>query len=420
MKIPNGCQILKYHNLKTNLPTADEVPTLSKIENLPVFKDDAEPYYKIEAIDFPANGTGGIYTKQFFKSFINKLKERPFPGSKRGHEFLSRPNTDFYTIGGMIQENADGESGTAFLKIYIPNKLDSDNYGFINDAKANIVNFSLVTVPRSVMKKDRDGNEITHFTASEGYERNDAVEYGAGAMAQIVNSCTVEDFNEMKELIAAGKYDAKNKLDGELIQNGLVIRSALRSKVSRANEENKSDYAELISLIDKKENSRRKTLNKEELFEILSNLYKNGQTNASEILASVGITDKVRNEKDEKNAEAVKGLIDTFGADYLETIQKIKAENESNVDYAVRAAISAVVGTEKTKDAKGEEVENLEFARAYELCKNLKGDELKAAVEKLPEDKFIKVIRQNKADLNSSVNVIKTGVDEAKKETKKY
>jgi len=413
-----GYEVLKYHNAKVNIPKEDEIPTLSKIENLPVFMEDKEPYYKIEAIDFPANGTGGIYTKSFFKSYINKLKERPFAGSKRGHEFLSRPNTDFYTIGGMIQENNDGESGTAFLKIYIPQKLDSDNYGFINDAKAGIVNFSLVTLPKSIKKRDKDGKENTYFTASEGYERNDAVEYGTGAMAQMVNSSNQEDFESLKAMIHAGKYDAKNKLDGEIVQGGLVIRSTLRQKVSCANGENKSEYAELISLIDKTENSRRKIVNKEELFETLSNLYKNGQTNAGEILTSVGIADKLRNEKDIENAATIKKLVDSFGADYLETIEKVKAENEANVDYAVKNAIAVVVGSETVKNAKGDSVENLEFSRAYELCKNLKGDELKSAVEKLPEDKFIKLIRENKADITSPVNVIKDS--EKKSETKEY
>lgn len=408
--LPTGCVVLNYGNAKKiKLPNADTIPTLSNLDDLPVFQDDKEPYFKIEAINFPVEGTGGIYTKKFWQSFINKLKTRVYPGSKRGHEFQSRPNTDFYTVGGMIEENADGESGTVFLKMYIPKSLDSDNYGFINDSKAGIVHFSIVTLPKYVMKKDKDGVEKTYFVSSEGYERNDAVEYGAGAMDQIVNEKQNIDFEKLKKLINSNLYDAKNKKDGDIIQEGVVYRSVLRRLVSNA-DENKQEYAELISLIDTKENERRKTVDKKELFELLSNLYKNGQTNAAEIAEAVGFADKVRSESDVKNAEVVKELVKNYGDEYQKAIEDIKKENEINAELAVINAVVNAGIPAKIKNADGTDEENPAYMRAFEICKSKKGEELTEAVKNLGDDKILKAIRQNQASVDDGVTAIKSTI----------
>jgi len=127
---------------------------------------------------------------------VNKLKDRPYPGSKRGHEWRSRPCTDFYTIGGKVTTNADGKSGKVFLKMYVPKLGDTtSNEGFIRDVKAKMVNYSLVSYPDYVVKTEdanSEKHEVRHFIGSKGGERNDAVEHGMGAMKQTVNKRAAE------------------------------------------------------------------------------------------------------------------------------------------------------------------------------------------------------------------------------------
>lgn len=400
----------------TKIKTPEEIPTLSNVSDLPVFLEDKSPFYKTEAIDFPAVGNGGIYTKQFFKSFINGLKNRPYPGSKRGHEYQSRPNTDFYTVGGMIEENADGKTGTAYLKMYIPPRLDSDNYGFMNDCMAGIVHFSLVSAPEFQTKKDDSGAETKHFTASKGYERNDAVEYGAGAMAQVVNSENSMDFELAKELINKGAFDKTTKTQGDIIQDGKVFYCALGREVAVANGESKTALVELISLIDKKYNERGKTMDKEELLKTLGNLVKNGQTNISEIAESVGLGKQVRNEADEKNEKIVNELASKFGADYMTEIDKIKKENDANVQSAIENAITLAVGGKTIKNAEGKDVSNPKYIRAAELCRGLRGEELKNAIEKFPEDELMKIINASMISERSGfVRIEGTGNADGKK-----
>lgn len=176
--------VLNFKSSPSAISTTD-VPTL-----LPdnILKDlqagDDEPYYKIQAIDLPAEGNGiyphdrAIYTENFFRDFINLTKKRPIPGSKRGHEFTSRPSNDFYTIGGQVRD------GKAFLKVYVPPEGDStSNAGLKRDMKAGLVHFSLVSRPRYEVEGD-----VMYINGSAGAERNDAVEYGEGAMDQSVNS----------------------------------------------------------------------------------------------------------------------------------------------------------------------------------------------------------------------------------------
>ena len=111
---------LVYRNKKTPALSANDIPTLIPDSAMnALLNGDDNPYYKVKAIDYPATGTGGVYEGDFFKSFINKLKDTPFPGSKRGHENTSRPSSDFYTVGGKVVPK-DENSGTAYLKMYIP------------------------------------------------------------------------------------------------------------------------------------------------------------------------------------------------------------------------------------------------------------------------------------------------------------
>lgn len=302
---------------------ADQVPTLLDPEKFrAILGNDTTPYFKIQAIQYPIRGTGGVYEEPFFQSFIDVTKERPIPGAKRGHWRANRPESDFYMVGGLLKPNGDG-TGVVYLKNYIPPMGDgSDNARFIQDNKVGIVNFSLVTAPAYTV----DENGIYHFTRSEGYERNDAVEYGSGAMKQTTNeefdSFQEDSLENLNERISEGDVDKTSAWsfsaqDGDrllgpngddwdtfakwhLIENddqpeetkarysypygkgGLVYRSALRSIASRSAQQGLNDLSklasEMILLIDKGEN-----MTKEEMLTKLASMKNSGDLTTQEI-----------------------------------------------------------------------------------------------------------------------------------------
>lgn len=409
--LPDGVVFLNYkQSSNTNIPAVADIPIGNKKILDKLTSGDPSPMFKSEAIDFPVIGTGGVYEKSFFKSFINVCKERPIPGSKRGHEYSSRPANDFYMVGGQLIENADGKSGTAVFLMYIPPFGDTtDNTGFKRDAEAGIVNFSLVTQPEYNVKKDDDGVERRHFTKTNGYERNDAVEYGAGAMAQVVNSKQNDiDFDELKNLVTNGKYSRKN-IDDEIIQNGKVSYPVLRSMIARADCENKAEIGNILSMIDKASNGR-KTMDVElqEAVERVQNAAKNGSIVIADVFKNAGIA--LRTEDDKKNEELVKALNSKkLGDDILVAVDTLIAQNKANADAIVKNEVSTVFGAEKVKNAKGEEVENPAYTYAFEKCSGKTGDALKNEIESLKNSAVMKGIRANQADPFSSINMIENG-----------
>lgn len=167
-----------------------EVPTLVPENIMQEFlKDDPEPYYKIQKIDYPIKANGYTYQEGFFETFLNKLNRSYIPGSKYGHttSWGARPTTDLLLVGGKLEKHGDG-SGSVYLKNYIPKNGESgDNTFFIKENKSNNVDYSLVAYTRDEVIR-KDGEEtIVNVLESLGGERNDAVEYGLGAMKQKTN-----------------------------------------------------------------------------------------------------------------------------------------------------------------------------------------------------------------------------------------
>ena len=403
-KIPSNLVVFNYKSTGNTIPSVDEVPTLVKDAVLKELQaNDSNPFYKIEAIDYPVNGSGGVYEASFFKSFINVCKQRPIPGSKRGHEFTSRPSSDFYMVGGSTVDNSDG-TGTAYFKMYIPPNGDpTDNSGFIRDARAGIVNFSLVSAPEYNVKKDKDGVERRHFTKSNGYERNDAVEFGAGAMSQVVNSKEVINFDEAREMIESGLISRNDK--GETLYiNGKVSRPMLRRMVANADCENKAEVAELISLIDKKKNGGSTMNELDEAIQMVKNAAANGKVNLGETFKD-SIT--LRNADDVKNAEIVKELnerkLDIAGID------KMIAENKANANAIAKNAVSTAFGAESFEvgvNGKKESVKNAAHEYAMQKCAGKYGADLDKEINSLKDDVVMKSIRANQADPFSAVNRI--------------
>lgn len=396
---------------KTPMLKAEEIDTLVPTEAMEhLMNGDEKPFMKVEAIEYPIQGSGGWYTKEFFNSFIAVTKKRAIPGSKRGHEWLSRPHSDFYTIGGKTVDNVDGKTGIAYLKIYIPPKGDeSENTGLIRDAGANIVNFSLVSAPEYKVKRDAEsGMDVRYFTASKGYERNDAVEYGAGAMKQVVNSNGVAvPVEEIKKLIDEGHIDKIKNVEGNVIQNGIVYRSALRRLISRANEEDRTVLGELLSTIDKCKNGG-KPVEKKELLEALKNMVTNGTTTLQEILENTGLKIVERNAEDEANAVLSNALKTKLGDKPLEALDAMIAENNANIVAVVENAVTALT-PKLVKNTEGKEVVSDSFTYAVSKCEGKKGAELNAAVEALKTDKVMCALEKLRADGASGVYQSETG-----------
>lgn len=340
---------LVYNKSRAAPLDATAVPTLVNEAVMSILQNgDTEPYYKIEAIDYPVEGSGGTYTKEFFKSFIDVMKNRPIPGSKRGHEYQSRPNTDFYTVGGKMVENADGKTGTAYMKIYIPPRGDTtDNAGFIRDAKANIVHFSLVTVPNRIVKRDAKGEEQNFFISSNGLERNDAVEFGAGAMEQEVNSSATSAADRTK--------------------NG-------------------------------------GTMDKNEVLAVVKNLMANGQTSLIEIARNSGVEKLVRTEQDEQNAVTVATLNSKLGDKPFEKLDAILAENAANAESIVENKIAVIAGPRLENNAEGKPVENAAHRYAKTLCNGKSGEALDAAIAALKDDPVLVALNARRADHESELN----------------
>lgn len=160
---------------------ASDLPTLISEQQFNILTEgDDDPFIFAQAIPFPVEGNGDVYGEEFFKSFLERNKARPFPGDKYGHSgaWYSRQATHFYQIGGEIKDNV------AYFKLYVPPKTDSEeNTSFIKDIKTNGVDLSLVSKV-SYMYNQED--EKYHILSSEGSERNDAVGYGDGSMEQVV------------------------------------------------------------------------------------------------------------------------------------------------------------------------------------------------------------------------------------------
>ena len=189
------------------IPTTVPEPALKQF-----MAGDDDPYFIIEAIDYPLKANRANYLESFFEEYISKLADRPIPGSKDGHHMHwgERPPTDMMVVGAKINKNGDG-SGTVFLKNYIPPEgAESSNEMFLKEARAGMIHFSLVSYTRDVYEETPDGEGVWNVVGSLYGERNDAVEWGTGAMPQrVTNKETTGDepdegdeHMDLKEMLA--------------------------------------------------------------------------------------------------------------------------------------------------------------------------------------------------------------------------
>ncbi len=446
--------------------SSEEVPTLvpSVVMN-ELQKGDTEPYFKIQAIKFPVEGSGAYpsrkatYTQEFFESFLSVTKQRPIPGSKRGHEWVSRPSTDFYLVGGKIDSDGNGEGkGTVYLKNYVPTDGDTTpNAGLIRDMKAGMVHFSLVTLPKYVVE-----GEEQRFIGSAGFERNDAVEYGAGAMAQTTNAgadaveILTDSVAHVEKLIGAGKHNPRSSWTfsafemGHLLgrngddwpcfaamhlavlpnsdphsqksylypvgKHGTVYRSALRTAASRAANDGHEEIAQiatdLISLMDeqRRTHNRRPNMERDELLQLLANMKTNGELTLNDVAEAMGLKDQIVTDK---HADAIKVIneLNALGvSNPVENYKSTKKQLEAVDTDRVKNALDAAFGPEKDKEGK----ENTVRSYAGTMTANVNASDIDDKIKALKEDAVMKRLAADRADFTSPENdlgIVETSPD---------
>jgi hypothetical protein len=414
---PPGVVFCNFRTAKTALPAHDQIPTLIKDEALSaLLKNEENPRYVVEAVDYPVKGTGGVYTEKFFESYLDRMKAHPFGGNKLGHSYPEK--NDFYTIGGKIEKNGSGESGTVYFKILVPSMgYETTNSGFIRDVDAKNVHFSLVTRPEFELKLNEKTREMErHFTKSIGEERNDAVPFEGGSMPQQVNSRDC-DTEQVRSLIENGQVDYKSKPEGdEIIQNGLVTYSALRRLAAGADSRT-PELIELVSLADKKRNRRKtmgdedKVVTKEEAIRVLAGLFTNGLVSVQDITTGIGPKAAVflRNEQDEANAALANSVRERLGDSPLDELEKLINTKAQNEMFLVQNSVRSQVGTEKIKNAKGEEVDNPAYQYAIRMCNGKSGRDLQGTLEALKTDVVMQSLLAAQADHGSEFNCLEEG-----------
>jgi len=334
--------------------SGDEVPTLVPAEKMKEWTEgDTDPYYKIQMIEYPIKANGLIYEESFFESFVNKLQDHPFPGSKNGHSIFwgERSKTDFVLVGGKLEKNGDG-SGKVYFKNYIPPMGESgSNDTFIKENKSNMVHYSLVTYPRELTEETPDGERIHKVVESLFGERNDAVDFGTGAMKQVTNK--------------AGLVQTEN------IDN------------------NEGEIMEKIEIGD--------------IFKRLNNLLVNGEVALSEVVENLGLKDKLVNKDHEEALILFKSLKEAGIEDPIKTIESLKNQINQNNELVRNAKLSDVFGASKLENGKET---NLVLNYAKDKLENFKGEDFEKEINSLKEDPIIIALQSQSADPTSDINYV--------------
>ena len=336
--------------VKLNI-SPDDIPTLVPDSVMAEWLDGVdEPFYKLQMIEYPIVANRITYEESFFESFVNKTKERPIPGSKSGHSLMwgERPATDLLMVGGKLEKNGDG-TGRVYFKNYIPPSGESgDNTVFIRENRSDMVHYSLVAYTKEVIENDEDGRINVKVIESLGGERNDAVEYGVGAMKQVTNKTgdviTDENFYEGEE-----------------------------------------------------------TMDKQEVLKRLNAMRSNGDITLPEIAEALGLTEQVVSDKHRNAVKVVDALGELGIKNPVEDVTRMKNALEANAEAVRNAKITEAFGA-PDPDADGSE-KNLLRAYAAERVGNASGDELTKRINEIREsDPVAKQLAQDRADHTSDAN----------------
>jgi transcriptional regulator with XRE-family HTH domain len=389
------------NKVAVKLPEVKDVPVLIPDKALEAIKgNEAEPYELIEAIPFPSEGQGGIYTGGYFESLLSQIKIRPLGGSKTGHE---NEKNDFFTIGGKIDRTSESE-GVCYLRVMIPAEgYETTNSGFIRSCKTGNQEFSIVANAEPV--RGNDGK--IYITEDLGRARNDAVP--EGAMKQTVSNSASE--KEIMNLIAEGAVDISSD-DSELIANGKVCRkAALRMQF---NGPDKALGARIMNAI-KKNHKEYNQVTKEEIIAALKAAIANNTLTLEEISKALGMENKLRNADDEQRAKLVAAIAEalempaeTPARELLKAVTEILKEAEETAEAVSEAEANQLSGGAKIKNADGSEIDNPAYIHAKNQLSGKRGKVLKNAVEALKKDPVMLALRSKRADPAPEGSAIKT------------
>ena len=346
-------------NLSINPET---IPILITQEKLNIIQADDNNFYyaiqEIEDITEPANGIEFI--QSYWESYLEKLKEHPIGGRKKGHispyNWWQTAENDFYLIGGKIEGNK------VYLKNYIPPEgFESSNKSFIRDVKAGTVHFSVVSYTEDIIETDENGNikSIKAIRSVRG-ERNDAVEVDMGAMKQKVNK---DD-----------KTSNNNKTEGYIMADNV--------------------YNDIVKN--------------------LKNQIDNGSVGKPQIAKDLGI--EIITDDHKQAVLTVNKITEILGpCDFEKTIQEMKQNAEKVRQQAydnMREKIMAeVFGPEKIK-VNGVDTDNLKRLAAEPLVSKDIQDEktLKEQIEAAKENPVVKNASFQQADITSDMNDLSGGI----------
>lgn len=456
---------LNYVHNKASAVSVDAIPTLvpaSVMDELltdpATNAKDSNPFFRVESIEYPAEGDNplyyepAIYGEEFFQSFLEVMNAKPVPGSKRGHEFKSRPQSDFYTVGGSLVKSGNGK-GVAHLKIYIPPVGDeTSNAGFIRDNRAGIVQFSIQSMVEYAVNQDT--REVT-IMGVKGGERNDAVP--VGAMAQTVNAdeeidevlnaegdtLLASSVRKARGLINAGKYNAKGswsksravkKILGasgddfanlkawSLVEHTsapedtqarygyqygdgtIVFRSALQNAAARASGQNLPQVSKaasaLVALIGEKESASSQMGGSlmDDKKEMLDFVAVNRDIPITEIANAMGKADQIATDEQRSALKVVNELKELGITDPVAEVKKARAQAEENERNVIANRLTKEFGPEKFEDGR------VNTLRAYAAKQITNAEALDKQVEDLKADPVAKTLATQRADYHSVEN----------------
>jgi hypothetical protein len=359
-------------------------------------------YEFVEHIDAPVEGDSGIYTPEFFESYIAVLAERPIPGSKRGH--IDTPDSDFYTVGGAVNKN--GETADVYLRILVP-PTDYDgnsNSGLVRDVKTKIAQFSLVA--DGELERGADGR--SYITKSLGGERNDRVDAGAMEQNLLANKKDgggdPPDEKEIMALIEAGAIDTDNESD-TLVKNGRVHRRTAVRLQSSADKELAGRVLNAVAAKLKSQEKEKGKVTKQEIIDAAKAAIANNDLTLEELAGALKMENKLRNATDEQRAKLAEAIAETLelppetpADELLKAAQAAFDEAKEAGEAITDTEASELANGKKLKNSAGEDTDNPAYIYAKEKLRGLRGQRLKNAKESLKKDVVLVSLMSKNAD----------------------
>lgn len=396
--LKNAATYLRLKNRATpELPTPDKIPVLIPPKAMEAIQAEGS-YEFTEAVKVPAEGTGGIYTAEYFQSLLKYLNQYPIAGSKDGHESQA---IDFYTIGGELQMQSEKEGMCYFRVLVPPDGWDSSNAALISSLKAGIPELSII----ADVEPTRGNDGQVYFTKELGRPRNDIVP--EGAMEQTIGNSV--DEKAVMALIEQGAIDTESESE-ELVKNGKVFRQYAVKLQSTAD---KALAGRVLNAIAKKlkdtsvQNTKEKNgMNYEEIIAWLKNAIANNSLTAEKLMADIGFENKLRNATDEQRAKLITAIAealelppDTPAEELLKAAQAAFAEAEQAAESVVDIAANELAGGRKLKNADGTDGgDNPVYVYAKEKLAGKRGKQLNSATEALKTDPVMIALRSKQAD----------------------